>query len=74
MNDDPHQTGSALGGVLRFVGVLAVLALATLAALVVLGVIPAEQLAEYGTKIGLLAGIAVAAVGGIAALMGGGRR
>jgi len=73
MSQDPHQTGSGLGGTLRSIGVLAVLALAGLAALVVLDVIPREQLAEWGTKIGLLAAIAVAAAGGIAALMGGRR-
>jgi len=73
MSNDPEQRTGGLGGTVRLIPVFAILALALLAALVVLDVIPREQLAEWGTKIGLLAAIAVAAVVGIAAMMGGRR-
>ena len=49
------------------------LLLAGFAVLLVLGVITQEQLAQAGTRIGLLIAIAVATALGIAALMGGRR-
>jgi multisubunit Na+/H+ antiporter MnhB subunit len=53
---------------------LAVIALAVLAALVVLEVLPREQLARYGTRILLLALIVGLASLGIAGLVRWGRR
>jgi hypothetical protein len=77
MKQDPVQpvAGSAgLPGVLRLTGGLAVLALAVLAALVVLDLIPRERLAAYGERILLLALIVALAAAAIAALASGDRR
>ena len=73
MNEDSDQARSGLGGTLRLIGVLVLLLLAGFATLIVLDVIPREQLAELGTRIGLLIAIGVATVLGIAALMSGRR-
>jgi multisubunit Na+/H+ antiporter MnhB subunit len=77
MNRDPIVPGppsAGLPGVLRLTAGLAVIALAVLAALVVLEVLPSEQLARYGTRILLLALIVGLASLGIAGLVRWGRR
>ena len=77
MKHDPVQPlarSAGLPGVLRLTGGLAILALAILAALVVLEVIPQQRLATYGGRILLLAVIAALAAAAIAALAGGNRR
>ena len=77
MKSDPVQPGpssAGLAGVLRLTAGLAILALAVLAALVVVDVVPREQLTNYGTRILLLALIAILASVGIAGLLGRGRR
>lgn len=76
MNRDPIAGPSSAGlpGVLRLTAGLAVVALAILAALVVLEVLPREQLAPYGTGILLLALIIALASIGIAGLVRWGRR
>jgi hypothetical protein len=77
MNRDPigpDPSSAGLPGVLRLTAGLAVLALAVLAALVVLEVLPREQLASYGTRILLLALIIALASMGIAGLVRWGRR
>jgi len=71
--EDPRPTRSGLGGTLRLIGLFVLLLLAGFAVLLVLGVITQEQLAQAGTRIGLLIAIAVATALGIAALMGGRR-
>lgn len=66
MNRDPIEPGptsAGLPGVLRLTAGLAVMALAVLAALVVLEVLPREQLARYGIRILLLALIVALASG-----------
>jgi hypothetical protein len=60
--------------VLRLTAGLAVIALAILAALVVLELLPREQLASYGRRILLLALIIALASVGIAGLVRWGRR
>ena len=65
-----EQPSAGLPGVLRLVAGLAILALALIAAMVVVGALTREQLADYGTRVVLLAGIAALAAGGIAALVG----
>lgn len=77
MKGDPIQPGpssAGLSGVLRLTAGLAIIALAVLAALVVIDVVPREQLTRYGTRIVLLALIAILASVGIAGLVGWGRR
>jgi branched-subunit amino acid transport protein len=77
MNRDPIEPGpnsAGLPGVLRLTAGLAVVALAILAALVVLEVLPREHLASYGTRILLLALIVALASIGIAGLVRWGRR
>ena len=77
MKQDPVQpvaSSAGLPGVLRLTGGLAVLALAVLAALVVLDVIPRERLAAYGGRILLLALIVALAAAAIAALASSNRR
>lgn len=77
MKGDPIQPGpgsAGLPGVLRLTAGLAIVALAVLAALVVVDVVPREQLAAYGTRILLLALIAILASVGIAGLVHWGRR
>jgi hypothetical protein len=77
MKSDPIEPGpssAGLPGVLRLTAGLAVIALAILAALVVLEVLPREHLAAYGTRILLLALIVGLASIGIAGLVRWGRR
>ena len=77
MKHDPVQPvarSAGLPGVLRLTGGLAVLALAILAALVVLDVIPQQRLAAYGGRILLLAIIVALAAAAIAALANDNRR
>lgn len=67
----PPVSGSAgFPGVLRLTAGLAVLALAVLAALVVLDVVPREQLAPVGRRILLLTLIVVLTSAAIAGLSG----
>lgn len=71
----PPVSGSAgLSGVLRLTAGLAVLALAVLAGLVVLDVVPSEQLAPVGRRIVLLTVIVALASAAIAGLAGSGRK
>lgn len=71
----PPAAGSAgLSGVLRLTAGLAVLALAVLSGLVVLEVVPREQLAPVGRRILMLSVIVALASAAIAGLAGGGRR
>jgi hypothetical protein len=65
----PHSAG--LPGVLRLTAGLAVLALAVLSGLVVLDVLPREQLATIGRKVLLLSVIITLASAAIAVLVGG---
>jgi hypothetical protein len=77
MNRDPIEPGATsagLPGVLRLTAGLAVIALAVLAALVVLEVLPREQLARYGTRILVLALIVAFASVAIGVLVQWGRR
>ena len=69
---DPSSAG--LSGVLRLTAGLAILALAVLASLVVLDVVPRDQVAPYGRRIVLLAIIVGLAAAGIAGLVQLGRR
>lgn len=62
-----------VSGSLRLVGLFAVLALAALATLFVLDVIPREELADTAVKVFALLGIAVVTVVAAAALLGGRR-
>jgi hypothetical protein len=70
----PDGSSAGLPGVLRLTAGLAIIALATLAALVVLDVIPREQVAPYGRRIVLLALIVVLAAAGIGGLVRWGQR
>jgi hypothetical protein len=77
MKPDPVQpaaSSAGLPGVLRLTGGLAILALAILAALVVLDVIPQQRMASYGGRILLLALIVAVAAAAIAALASSNRR
>jgi hypothetical protein len=77
MQRDPIQPGrgsAGLPGMLRLTAGLAIVALAVLAALVVLDLLPRVQLARYGTRILLLALIVALASTGIAGLIRWGRR
>jgi hypothetical protein len=71
---EPGPSSAGLPGVLRLTAGLAILALAVLAALVVLDVVPRDQLAPYGRRILLLALIAALASVGIGGLVHWGRR
>lgn len=70
----PDSSSAGLPGILRLTAGLAILALATLAALVVLDVVPLEQVTPYGQRILLLALIVGLAAAGIAGLVRWGRR
>jgi len=76
MKGDPIEGHSSAGlsGVLRLTAGLAIIALAVLAALAVLDVLPREQLTSYGRRILLLALIVALAAAGIAGLVHWGRR
>jgi hypothetical protein len=71
---DRSSQSAGLPGVLRLTAGLAVLALAVLSGLVVLDVLPREQLATMGRRILLLSLIMALASAAIAVLVGGGRR
>jgi hypothetical protein len=70
----PVSDTAGLPGVLRLTAGLAIVALATLAALVVLDFVPREQLAPYGRRIILLTLIVGLAATGIGGLVRWGRR
>jgi hypothetical protein len=77
MQNSPVQPGPSSGGlpgVLRLTAGLVIIALASLAALVVLDVVPMEQVLPHGRRIVLLAAIVALAAGGIAGLVGWGKR
>jgi thiamine transporter ThiT len=69
----PSESSSGLPGVLRLTAGLAIVALAILAALAVLDLLPREQVTSYGRRILLLALIVGLAAGGIAGLVRWGR-
>ena len=71
---DRSSQSAGLPGVLRLTAGLAVLALAVLSGLVVLDVLPREQLATIGRRILLLSLIAALASAAIAALVAGARK
>ena len=71
---DRSSQSAGLPGVLRLTAGLAVLALAVLSGLVVLDVLPREQLATIGRRILLLSLIMALASTAIAVLAGAGRR
>ena len=68
------SSSAGLPGVLRLSAGLAIIALAVLAALVVLEVLPRDQVVSYGRRIVLLAVIVGLAAAGIAGLIRWGRR
>ena len=69
----PDSGSAGLPGILRLTAGLAILALAMLAALVVLDLVPLEQVGPYGRRILLLALIVGLAAAGIAGLVRWGR-
>ena len=71
---DRTSQSAGLPGVLRLTAGLAVLALAVLSGLVVLDVLPREQLATIGRRILLLSLITALASAAIAVLVSGGRK
>jgi hypothetical protein len=71
---DRTSPSAGLPGVLRLTAGLAVLALAVLSGLVVLDVLPREQLATIGRRILLLSLITALASAAIAVLVSGGRK
>lgn len=71
---DAAEGSAGLRGVLRLAAGFAVLALAVLASLVVLDVVPREQLAPVGTRICLLFLIVALASAAVAGLVSGGRK
>ena len=71
---EPVHSNAGLAGVLRLTAGLAIIALAVLAALVVLDVLPREQVTSYGRRILLLALIVALAAAGIAGLVHWGQR
>ena len=71
---DRSSQSAGLPGVLRLTAGLAVVALAVLSGLVVLDVLPREQLATVGRRILLLSLIAALASAAIAALVAGARK
>jgi len=71
---DRSSQSAGLPGVLRLTAGLAVLALAVLSGLVVLDLLPREQLATMGRRILLLSLIVALASAAIAVLVGGGRK
>jgi hypothetical protein len=71
---DAGESSAGLPGVLRLTAGFAILALAVLAGLVVLDVVPREQLAPVGTRICLLFLIVALASAAVAGLVGGARK
>ena len=72
--NQPDASSAGLPGILRLTAGLAIVGLATLAALVVLDLVPREQVAPYGQRILLLALIVGLAATGLAGLVRWGRR
>lgn len=70
----PDGSSAGVPGILRLTAGFAVIALATLAALVVLDVVSREQVAPYGRRIVLLALIVALAAAGIGGLVRWGQR
>lgn len=75
MNPNEAEAKPGLSGVLRGIGALAVLVVALIGALAVLGLIPQEALQEWFTKTGLVLVIVIAAAVAMALLArsGGGK-
>ena len=71
---DRSSQSAGLPGVMRLTAGLAVLALAVLSGLVVLDLLPRDQLATIGRRILLLSLIVALASAAIAVLVGGGRK
>jgi hypothetical protein len=71
---DRRSQSAGVPGVLRLTAGLAVLALAVLSGLVVLDMLPREQLATIGRRILLLSLIAALASAAIAVLVSAGRK
>ena len=71
---DAGEGSAGLPEVLRLTAGFAILALAVLAGLVVLDVVPREQLAPVGTRICLLFLIVALASAAVAGLVGGARK
>jgi hypothetical protein len=77
MKNQPVPSGpssAGLPGILRLTAGLLILALAGLASLVVLDVVPVEQVLPHGRRIVLLALVVALAATGIAGLVHWGRR
>ena len=70
----PGPSSAGLPGVLRLTAGLVIIALAGLASLVVLDVVPVEQVLPHGKRIVLLAAVFALAATGIAALVRWGQR
>jgi hypothetical protein len=70
----PGPSSAGLPGVLRLAAGLVILALAGLASLVVLDLVPVEQVLPHGRRIVLLAVVFALAASGIAGLIAWGRR
>ena len=73
MNPNEPESRGGLTGVLRAIGVLAVLVLALIGILAVLEVISVEELRQWFTKAGLVLAIVVATVVALFVLARGGR-
>ena len=71
--DTQQSTFGAFLVIVRIIGAIAVLVIATIAALVVLDVVPETLLAELTMKAVLVAAIAAAAVGLVTVLLSGRR-
>jgi hypothetical protein len=70
----PGPTSAGLAGVLRLTAGLLILGLAGLASLVVLDVLPIEEVVPHGRRIVLLALVVACAATGIAGLVRWGQR
>lgn len=55
-----EETSSGLGGMMRMIGILAVIVLALIGGLAVTGQIPQDQVADWFMKAGMLLGIVIA--------------
>ena len=73
MNPNEPQSRGGFTGVLRAIGVLAVLVLALIGILAVLEVISVEELRQWFTKAGLILAIVVATVIALFVLARGGK-
>jgi hypothetical protein len=77
MKNQPTQltpSSAGLPGILRLTAGLVIIALAALASLVVLEIVPLEQVVPHGRRIVLLAIIVALTAAGIAGLVQWGRR